>query len=70
MWWCWCWCWCWAWWCSWKLCWAGVRGDGVPKTRESLESLRTSGGVCGERLGVEVQLEARECARGWWCGWW
>ena len=41
----------------------GVTGDGVVKARESLDALRTSCGVCGERLGVEAQLEAgdREC---------
>jgi len=39
----------------------GVRGDGVAKVRESLELLRTRCGVCGERLGEELQLEAQEC---------
>jgi hypothetical protein len=40
----------------------GVNGDGVEKPRESLEVLRTSCGVCGERLGVDAQLVVRECA--------
>lgn len=41
-----------------------MSGEGVEKVRESLEELRDScGGVCGERDGVESQLddEAREC---------
>jgi hypothetical protein len=28
---------------------------------ESAELLRTSGGVCGEREGVELELEVLEC---------
>lgn len=38
----------------------GVRGEGDEKARESLEVLRTKCGVCGERLGVEAQLDSRE----------
>ena len=38
----------------------GVKGDGVEKLRESLVSLRTRSGVCGERLGVDAQLVGRE----------
>lgn len=38
----------------------GVSGDGVARIRESLDSLRTSCGVCGERLGVDAQLGVRE----------
>ena len=45
-----------------KLLKDGVRGEGVAKARESLELLRINCGVCGERLGVEAQLEAREWA--------
>ena len=40
----------------------GVNGEGDAKVRESLELLRTRCGVCGERLGVEAQLEDREYA--------
>ena len=37
-----------------------MRGEGG-RPRESLDSLRTSCGVCGERLGVdEAQLGERE----------
>lgn len=49
--------------CS-KLLKDGVRGEGLAKARESLELLRLSVGVCGLRLGVEVQLEVRECSGG------
>lgn len=40
-----------------------MRGEGG-RSRESLDSLRTSSGVCGERLGVdEAQLGDREMLR-------
>jgi len=58
-----------GWWaCAWsKDAKCGVTGDGDAnaETRESLDSLRTSGGVCGERLdaGVEAELGLFECDR-------
>lgn len=39
-----------------------MTGEGDAKARESEDSLRVRSGVCGERLGVEAQLEAGEGA--------